>query len=361
MAKEKCKLCDKDFITKYGYVWYPNGTWGKKDGLLLAFMGKEEILNIFGSIEKTLQRPIDRLLSLAKRIVTVNVVDQEFLGHLMKFLIKIRLVSNKRLTKILNQKFIAPIGWGICKKAEIDHSKKSALFIVKNYPSIPLIEGALSGLLQYIFNLPGVEINSREEGDKLKINVLPRKRDIGLAEYIPKPVLASELWLLPGNIEYNLCPKCKIPLDFSERYEWFLDEGRIVDRKTKKDQLLFTRYALDAILGLLKRELGSEDISKIIFEAEKGYIKNLYKNENEEKVLKALLSQKDFGLKGWGNLKELKEIEGGIEVKIENPFYVEILAGFVAGAYEAVKKEESKTEWQEKDNVLLIKIKVIKK
>lgn len=354
MKQDKCNLCDQGFITKYGYNWNSDGTWGKKEGLLVSFMGKEEILNIFENIEKELKKPIDKLLILSKRIVTLNVVNQEFLGRFMRFLIRARLFNDNKLKKALNKKFFAPIGWGICEKIHLDHRRKSAIFILKNYPLASLSEGAVSGIVQYIYNLAGVNIKREERGKLLKVLVSPSETEDELVKYVLKPVLASELGLLPGNIQYNFCPKCKIPIDFSERYNWILDEGRIVDIKTNKDQLLFTRYALDAIFGLLKRELGREFISKIIFKAEKKYITNLYKDKNED--FERLVSQKDFGMKGWGNLKEIKKTGDIIEVRIDNPFYKEILSGFVAGAYSATKNQEVRTKWQGKNNILLIKI-----
>ncbi len=354
MSQEGCKLCQREFITKYGYKWHSNGTWGKEEGLLLVLLGKEEILNILNNIEKTIGQPIGKLVSLAKRIVTLNVVDLEFLGHLMKFLIRMRLVSNERLKEALNQKFIAPIGWGVCEKVELDHKLKSALFVIKKYPSIPLIEGAVAGLVQYIFNLPGVNIKSKKENGEVEISISPLEKEIELAEYVLKPVPVSEVGLLPGNIKYEVCPKCKTPKGFSERYEWDLPNGRIIDKDTGKDQLLFTRYAVEAILGILKRELGNDIISDIILKTEKEYIRKIL--QEKKKIDRKLINQIMFGIRGWGNLKKIEENGKNWNIVIENPFYSEILVGFIAGFYEAYFQTESQVNWEEKNYSLKIEI-----
>lgn len=354
MEKDK-KSEPKEFITKYGYKWYPDGTCGKKEGLLIIFLGKEEILNIFNHIEKKLNRSIDKLLRLAKRIVTVNVINQEFIGRLMKVLIRARFISNERLKNILNKKLISTIGWGVCEKSELNFKEKSAYFIIKNYPSLPLIEGAVGGLVQYVFNLKSVRFESREKNRKAFIHILPKKEEEELAKYILKPVLGFELGLLPGDIEYEFSEK-NIPKEFFDIFEWRIKEGLIYDKRTNKEQMLFTRYAIDATFNLLKRELGEDFISEAIFEGEKNYIKELLKGTTQE-IQNKLLTKKEFGIKGWGLLKEVKKGENSYTIQVNNPFNSEIIAGFLSGFFETKEGVELKTEWKEQDNFLKVILK----
>ncbi len=355
MDKDK-KSTPKEFITKFGYKWYSDGTCGKKEGLLIVFMGEEEILNLFDYIEKKLGQSINKLLCLAKRIVTVNVINQEFVGRLMKFLIRVRLISDERLKNVLNEKLLVPIGWGFCEKAKINHKEKSGFFQIKNYPSKPLIEGAVSGLIQYVFNLSGVNIKSKEEKNKILIWVTPEEKEDELAKYILKPVRGVELGLLPGDIKYEFLEK-GTPAKLFEAFEWQLDKGLILDRRTKEHKMLFTRYALDATFHILKRELGSDFISETIFEAEKDYIKNLLKNIDKE-ARKELLTKEEFGLNGWGYLKKIKKEGNGYNIVVYNPFNHEIISGFISGFFEIKEGKEFKTRWYGgKNNILEIELK----
>ena len=203
-----------EFITKRGYVWYPNGTWGKKGGLFLVFIGKEELLNIFSEIEKQLGRPIDKLITLAKRIVTINVVNEEFLGRFMKSLVYLRLTSGRILKNTLNKKLTSSIGWGVCDDVKINYKEKKASFRFRNYPSIALIEGAVGGIVQYMFRLKSVKITSRERNEFLETKVEPREEESELAKYISSPVPTAIMTFLsmcrPGR-RYPAGGRCYRP------------------------------------------------------------------------------------------------------------------------------------------------------
>lgn len=358
MDKKECKFCDMEFITKRGYVWYPNGTWGKKGGLFLVFIGKEELLNIFKEIEKQLGHPIDKLISLAKRIVTVNVINEEFLGRFMRFLVRLRLINNKILKNTLNKKLTSSIGWGVCEEVRLNYKKKKAFFKFRNYPSVALIEGAIGGIVQYIFRLVSVKITSHEKNGILETKIEPRDKESELAKYISNPVPASKLEFLPGNISYNLCPNCKVPKEFSDRYEWDIPEGKIIHKNTKKDYLLFTRYAIEVIFNLLIKELG-EEIRNIILSAEKRYIKEnlIFPSNNNTGAYRAILDVKEFGLKGWGNFIIVKKENDNLVVHVDNPFSEIIIGGLILGCYEAMENREGNIKWEkEKENSVIFEV-----
>lgn len=358
MNKEKCKFCEMEFITKRGYVWYPNGTWGKKGGLFLVFIGKEELLNIFKEIERQLGRPIDKLITLAKRIVTINVVDEEFLGRFMRFLVRLRLVNGNMLKNTLNKKLTSSIGWGVCDEAKLNYKEKKASFKFRNYPSIALIEGAIGGIVQYMFRLESVKITSQKKDGILETKIEPKDKESELAKYIQNPAPASKLEFLPGNINYNLCPNCKVPKEFSDRYKWDMSGGKIIHKNTKKDYLLFTRYAIEAIFNLLIKELG-DDIKDIILNAEKKYIKEnlIFSSNNNTEDYRETLNVKEFGLKGWGNFVAVKKENNNLVVHVDNPFNEIIIGGLILGCYEAIENKEGNIKWKkEKENSVIFKV-----
>lgn len=350
MEEKKCKFCEMKSLTKRGYKWRSNGTIGKEEGLLAMLIGEDELKNVFDSIEKKFNRPIDKLIILAKRIVTVNVENSEFLGRFMRLLTRLGLVSKNRAKDALNDNLIKAVGWGFCEKfEEFSYKEKKVVGTFKNYPTSSLIAGGVSGTIQFLFGLNSVDISQEENNGVLKMTITAKEKESELAKYIPQPTLSSKLNLLPGNISYDYCSRCDTPREVGDLYEWKLDKGKIIDKRTGKYYLLFTRYAIEVILGLIIRELGDE-VRKIIFEAEKKYIKDNFSNQRNltgtVEDYKVLLDQKEIGLKGWGNVVDIKKENKNLIVRVNNSFYEPIFSGMIGGYYEAIEGIEVDVKWE---------------
>jgi hypothetical protein len=152
---------------------------------------------------------------------------------------------------------------------------------------------------------------------------------------------------LPGRNIYELCPVYKAPPALGAQYAFDMDRGIIVDRKTAHRVVLVGVMTLANLFGELEVELG-EDIPRMIMAIEKDRIKEVILSKSKDLdpgEAGYLRYMKTLELKGMGNGTSVSASDGRLEVRVENPYFEPLIAGFLAGFYEATTGKDSAVEW----------------
>lgn len=159
--------------------------------------------------------------------------------------------------------------------------------------------------------------------------------------------------LIPGNVRHNHCPECGIPEAVSDRFVWRLNDGLIIDNATGVRLCVYSSV-IRTIMDELAEDRG-EEIYSVFMEAQR-------EKTVEEITLQGLtygdrpLSGEDlknafsnymsfFTLKGYGNHVRYRLDDLRLEVVVENPFDLYILAGTFQGLYEVLIRRKSRIDW----------------
>ncbi len=146
----------------------------------------------------------------------------------------------------------------------------------------------------------------------------------------------------PGDIEYERCDLCGVPLEVS-RHGWDTERGLVTNPETGRRMALFGPLALDAVFDDLEAELG-EVIPETVIEAMRRYIREAW--SNEEWWRDADTFRRMIGLRGMGNLARFEGRRRGLSLTVENSTLHLMMVGTVQALVEmAYRAERSRVEW----------------
>jgi len=150
----------------------------------------------------------------------------------------------------------------------------------------------------------------------------------------------------PGDIDFEQCPRCGVPLYFKE-CTWDFDEGTITDNMTGRNMSSLGMEHIAAVFRELEAELG-EDIARVIMTAQRDYIKGaLLKKELEKGYPYFVLF---FALRGMGNLVQFDMSDNALAAAVENASPPLMVAGILQGIYEAKSDRESTCDYKRGDD-----------
>jgi hypothetical protein len=188
------------------------------------------------------------------------------------------------------------------------------------------------------------------EDDVYLMSVTPGEHVVSLKDRLKR----KHYELKPGNVSYERCPYCGVPLPLS-RCRWNTEEGTILDPDTGRRMAFFDPTAMDAVFDDLESELG-EAIPEAIIEAQRRYGKLSMSSENWRR------SGYDFkswaAMRGLGNITAFKADEKRLALTLENPCMHLALVGMAIALYElAWGKESSSHAWHRtEDGDLVIEV-----
>ncbi len=153
---------------------------------------------------------------------------------------------------------------------------------------------------------------------------------------------------LPGNVEHRICGECGVPVRISQTFYWDEREGLIGNRKHHMREVVMPVEGLNALFRELKEELG-EEVERMAADIQRSFKRDAYLQPDirERHNYLALLRQQT--VKGLGNFTLIEKRGERLRVEVENPFNAPLLAGRVAGYYEALEGVESRVEWEAPD------------
>lgn len=151
----------------------------------------------------------------------------------------------------------------------------------------------------------------------------------------------------PGDIEYERCEVCAVPLEIS-RHNWDMEQGVITNPETGRRMALFGPLAMEAVFDDLEAELG-EIIPETVIEAMRRYIRDAW--SNEEWWRDAETFRRMIGVRGMGNMTRFEGRRSGLSLTIENSALHLMMVGTVQALVEmAYRVDRSQVEWSLADD-----------
>lgn len=177
------------------------------------------------------------------------------------------------------------------------------------------------------------------EGGFHRFQVFPSGHPVELRERLKR---RKKHEFKPGDIEYERCAVCKVPLEVS-RHQWDTQRGVILNPGTGSRMAFFGPLSLESIFDDLEVELG-EVIPDMVIEAMRIYIRDTW--SNEEWWRDADTFRHMIGVRGMGNLVRFEGRRNGLELTIENSALPLMMVGIVQALVEmAYRAESSQVEW----------------
>jgi hypothetical protein len=214
--------------------------------------------------------------------------------------------------------------------------------------SLLLVCGSVKGTIEVIAERPGYSgaCTWEETGpDTYEITIRTGAQEKVLDEHFHIEKYRHQ----DGDIELERCPACFAPFALRE-YKWDADTGIIRNNRTGRRMALVGPYVLDPLFRELEKELG-ENITAMTVEAQRRYIRDGMYSIDE------ISDQGDFqtqlALRGFGNLREMKISNNGLQMRIANAANYLLTAGMAQGLFEAGFGVDSVIDWGLSDEGVL--------
>jgi hypothetical protein len=336
MTKVKaCKGCGipKEFCVEQN--WNSDGTitQSKNPDHRVLFYEADGIEDLLHHIADIVGVPIDHIIIEGKRKSTLHYLQGMFSG--LKLMV-IRTFFQRMLYETIAGRG-AVLGFGHFEL--VGFKPRSYLEILgRNIYSLPLFSGDIAAVFNLAENMPArLEFKDVPEGKLIRI--LPgEEADAEITARLERVVLPRKA----GEISYDRCPVCGIPLDFKS-YTWDAEEGTITDKATSRRMAVLGSDGLEAVFRELEAELG-EQLSQTIIEAQRRYVVETLQREEIKQDPSYLAHQ--IALRGMGNLVRFELGKDRLEAVVENALPPLLVTGMLQGIFELIKGGRSSVSYE---------------
>jgi hypothetical protein len=362
---EVCGRCGVPTMVSSGLNWEGNGviSLAASSRNRMVFFESETIDEIFMGIKELIGMPIEHIVIESRCRETRRYIERAFPPEVRKIIDSTessleermeKMTSEERETlyatmKVITQTIIdiaRNYGYGDQRLGDLWESGAdypwrvqeisnpySLLFIsADNLGSVEAFEGA------------SMQVKYEEIGaDTYRIEVFPGEHPVGLEERLKR----RRYEFKPGDIEYERCPECGIPLPVANR-RWDLERGTITDLDVGRRMAVFGPFAVDSIFDDLETELGDE-VPNTVIESTRRYIRTAWGVDDWNRD--GLTFQQMIAVRGLGNLVRFEGDRDHLDMVIENPCLHLPMVGAVQALVElAYRAESSSVEWDLADD-----------
>lgn len=237
-----------------------------------------------------------------------------------------------------------PGEWGIARFMNPYHRELMAANVV--------------GAFEFLDGCPyEYELNEYGEQEFI-VKVWPSESKPKFSERLEANIIST----IPGEVKLPVCRRCRVPYGISERLKWIDGGGCIVDRYTNARMIVSPSYTLTTVVRELAEELG-EEVYELLVKAKRDWVvehieqmgiadhRGAHTLGEIHEVYRQYLM--NLPLYGHGNPVNFKVEASHMEVVVENPFDVHLIAGTIQGLFEALTKEKCDASWETKrENVV---------
>lgn len=343
-----CGNCAVPMEISREHRWDSDGTiyQAKNPDHRVIFYEADGINLLLANISELLGLPIDRIAVAGKRKSTCAYVKSMFSGP--RLLIVKAFLRRKVYETVATRG--AVMGYGHFEMRGFKAGKSVEIF-ARNIYSRTFFSADIAGAFNALEGLPA-EVSCKEEGEGLAVTVVPGTEwEDGMAERFERTILPRK----PGDIAYERCPECGIPLDF-KGYQWDLDAGTIYDEATGRRMAILGAEGIESVFWELESELG-EELPKIIIEAQRRYVVEALGREEIRREPSYLAHQ--LALRGMGNVVEFDLEPGGLRASVENALPPLLVAGMLQGIFDAVTGGASELDYGREGGTLAVSIRAV--
>ncbi len=357
---EVCSKCGVPLMVSDGLNWENNGviSLASSPKNRMVFYESENIDQLFKEIEELIGMPIGHMVIESRCRETKRFIERAFPPEMRRAVERmgqaeaeggLGIPLEEKEALLATIKAIADsvidisrvYGYGDQKTSDLwrsgdDYPWRSQ--VIRNPYSLLFIAADNLGSVEAC---EGVSMRVRYEETGVNtytIEVYPGEHPIGLKERLQR----KRYNFKPGDIVYERCPTCGIPLEVAYR-EWDLEEGIITDPDTGRRMAIFGPFAMDAILEDLESELG-EAVPEMVIEAQKRCIKTAWgvdRWNRDGSTFQTMLS-----VRGLGNLKEFEGDRTHLTLRVENSCLHLLMVGTMQALVElAYGVDQSLYKW----------------
>lgn len=338
-AFKQCKTCGVPLRIGKDHIWNSDGTISQRrdrDHRMILF-DSEGIEALFTNIEQLIGIPIEKIVVESKARATAA-----YISHLLRGFrgTAARIVGLERIVqRVVNQGRV--MGYGDINIVEIDWKSMIIRIRIRSPYSLKLFCGDMRGSTEAIRKLEGLATYEEIGPDTFMVVATHEPHAVELQGRLMPTAPPRK----PGNISYDLCPRCNVPLEISQ-FKWDTSAGTIIREAGRVRYAIFGPAGLQAVFDELERELG-ESIPEAIIEAQRMHV-----SSRMGKQWESIGGDDPRGwLKGWlamqgmGNLVSLEAVEGGYTARIENPAVPLVLLGTATALFEFLAGSKAELDW----------------
>jgi hypothetical protein len=330
-----CDTCGVSRSVARNLTWNASGTISEtRDPEHRMVLSDVDGLNqLFANIEDLIDISIQNMVTESKARAT-----QQFTRKLLRGW-KGHVVRRVGLGLVIKRMggLARSFGYGDLEVLDVDWKNNRIDWRLYNPYSVSLMCGDLRGATEAVKDVVGT-VEPEWEGDNTYIvrgRLLPPPS--GMEERLVAPPVKTK----PGNISYERCPACGVPVGISG-FAWDPDEGIIRDRATGTRYAFVGPAGIQAIFDELASELGGS-IPETIIEAQRMRVAT---QDFEPWKRYGLEEFRDMlGTLGFGNLVSLEASGDRYVATIENAALPLVIAGTAAGVLEAITGSRTSTDW----------------
>ncbi len=341
MKIKLCKKCGVPLRVSRSQVWHENGviTEKRSPDMRMIFYESEHLDYLFHLLEEIIGVPLEHIVVESKRRDVKEYTEGMIPGPLRRV---VRYIGFKPIAGMLSRLGIA-YGFGDIKLVESRRrfaEDDYLVMTVRNPHSLLFFLGENLGAWEAIDGRESV-IDYQEIGENTyRCTVRIGRHPMELQERLERRRYPFK----PGDIHYERCSHCGVPLEIAE-YRWNLEDGVIIDPRRNMRMALFSPTGFEAILDDLEAELG-EAIPEAVIEAQRRNVKE-HMQESIYKGKEYLDFKRMLALNGLGYLSRFELSEEGLDVTIQNSCIQLLMVGMVQGIYELARGvEKSSCEWE---------------
>ncbi|MBU1670934.1 MAG: hypothetical protein KKF41_10730 [Actinobacteria bacterium] len=343
MTMRYCPRCGVPRMLSNEHRWDPSGTisLARDASHRMVILDNDALDHVLDSISERIGMPLDQIIVEAKRKSARHFMEALLSG--VKGVVVRKFAGKKVYEQLAKQVNMLGSGNAVMTEYRRHQFLDGAVTDAFNGPCIA---GDICGAFESVEGCTaGAEFHYDPDGI-LRIRVSqteglrPEYED--RFSYVPRPALS-------GRNIYELCPVCHAPLALGDQYSFDMDRGVIREDKTGHRVILIGVMTLNNIFGELAGELG-EEIPHMIMEIERDRVAQVIREKGKDLDSSEqgyLRYARTLQLRGMGNGSEVRTDGESITVRIDNPYFEPLIAGFIAGFYEATSGKAADASWTE--------------
>jgi hypothetical protein len=356
-----CGKCGVPFMVSTGLNWEANGVISLTSSPRnrMVFFESESIDQLFGGIEELIGAPIQHIVIESRCRETKRYIERAFPPQMREAVARMAEAEageGPGVTAEEKEALLATIkaitlsiidisrGYGYGDQEISDLWESGADYpwrnqIVRNPYSLLFIDADNLGSVEAC-EVSSMWVKHRELGEnEYSIEVFPGEHPIALDQRLKR----KRYDFKPGDITWERCPECSIPLEVARR-RWDLNDGTITDLSPGRRMAIFGPLSVDSILDDLASELG-ESIPEAVVEAQRRYIRSAWSGDKWKKD--GVTFQQMLALRGMGNVQGFEGDRTHLTLSIQNSCLHLPVVGTAQALVELTYQVESSTcEWE---------------
>jgi hypothetical protein len=356
-----CDECGVPKIVSKTHVWRDGCIVDKASGEANLCMYEVSFHNaLVNEVEKILGIPLDNIIYNAGRNASERVITDMFAVHPLLGRLAFSAPFSPITQRILPH-FGRALGVGSNKILKHKRKKYGILRMCDPYHlehCLAVVAGAIQVMYKDLYEGGtdiAYEVTPEDDCYMVRFTLQPREESeedeaqlrLGTADLTP-----SE----QDGLELPQCPKCKVPREIGQLYQFDMDKGIITERLNVERTILIGLYSLNSIVREMERELGY-NINDLFIKEEKDNFKRklavtlLAEEMRDEDELREYLA-----LRGLGLLTEMEEDGGEFRFTIANVFIPPMVAGRLLALCEYKHEMRCSYEYTVEGNTLHLSI-----